>query len=109
MKKELEKILDNIRNLTEDEFQLLIEDAVEETLIAKNKKGLVIKASELKVGFQLAESDGYLFDVIEIIKETQKTITVRLAQDTSMTKSFWTCNGGILKTFRKNTLLHGVF
>lgn len=39
---------------------------------------MIIKASDIKVGTQLAESDGFLFDVVEIVKETEKTITVRL-------------------------------
>lgn len=73
----------------------------------KLKQNLV-KASDLKVGSQLAEADGYLFDVVEIVKETSKTITVRLASDFSMIKNHWACNGGVLKTFRKSSLLYGV-
>ena len=71
-----------------------------------------VKAGSLKVGSQLAEADGYLFDIVEIVKETQKTITVRLCSDFSMNKKFWTkmpdgSPGGVLKTFRKSTLLYG--
>ena len=107
MKNRFEEILNNIRNLTDDEFNLLIEDAIEETLTVKNNKRPVIKAGELKVGSQIAEADGFIFKVIEISKETSKTITVKLASDFSSIKTHWTCNGGILKTFRKSTLLYG--
>ena len=41
----------------------------------------IIKAEQIKIGTQLAEADGFLWDVVEIIKETPKTITVRLCSD----------------------------
>lgn len=66
----------------------------------------IIKASELKVGMQLPEPDGFLFDVIKIEKETDKTITIRLASDYSSYKSHWTTNGGLPKTFRKSTKIY---
>lgn len=66
----------------------------------------VIKASELKVGMQLPEADGFLFDVVEVVKETPKTITVKLASDFSSFRSHWACNGGVLKTFRKETKIY---
>lgn len=74
---------------------------------------MVIKADELKVGSQVAESDGFLFDVVEIVKETEKTITVRLCSDFSSIKNHWTTKpdgtqGGILKTFRKSTKIYGI-
>lgn len=47
---------------------------------------MIFKVGELKPGYQLAEADGYLWDVAEIIKETPKTITVRLTSDFSMIK-----------------------
>ena len=73
----------------------------------------IIKASEIKVGSQLAESDGFLFDVVEIVKETPKTITVRLCSDFSSFKNHWTIKpdgtpGGIVKTFRKSSKLYGI-
>ena len=43
----------------------------------------IIKAEQIKIGTQLAEADGFLWDVVEIIKETPKTITVRLFSDFS--------------------------
>ena len=43
----------------------------------------IITANQIKVGTQLAEADGFLFDVTEIVKETPKTITVRLCSDFS--------------------------
>lgn len=73
----------------------------------------IITASEIKVGSQLAEADGYLFDVAEIVKETPKTITVRLCSDFSSFESHWTIKrdgtpGGVIKTFRKTSRLYGV-
>jgi hypothetical protein len=74
---------------------------------------MIIKASEIKVGTQLAEADGFLFEVVEIVKQTPKTITVRLCSDFSSFKSHWTIKpdgtpGGIVKTFRKSTMLYGI-
>jgi hypothetical protein len=69
---------------------------------------MLIKASEIKPGVQLAEADGFLWDVTEIIKETPKTITVRLNSDFSSFKKHWYGNPGITKTFRKTSVLHGV-
>lgn len=74
---------------------------------------MIIKASEIRKGTQLAEADGFLFDVAEIVKETPKTITVRLCSDFSSIKAHWTTKpdgtpGGIIKTFRKSTRLYGV-
>ena len=66
----------------------------------------IIKARELKKGMQIPEADGFLFDVIEIVKETEKTITVKLASDFSSFRSHWAVNGGIEKTFRKSTSLY---
>ena len=51
---------------------------------------MIITANQIKVGTQLAESDGLLLDVTEIDKETPKTITVRLCSDFSSFKSHWT-------------------
>lgn len=69
---------------------------------------MIIQAGELRVGFQLAETDGFLFDVVEIIKETSRTITVRLCSDFSSIPAHWTTQrvGGVLKTFRKSTKLY---
>jgi len=67
-----------------------------------------LKAEEIRVGTQLAEADGYLFDVVEIVKETPKTITVRLCSDFSMIRKHWKENGGVMKTFRKSTVLYGI-
>lgn len=68
----------------------------------------IIEASEIKEGTQLAENDGFLFDVTEIVNETQKTITVRLNSDFSSFKEHWKGEKGILKTFRKTTKLYGI-
>lgn len=74
---------------------------------------MIITAKNIKVGTQLAESDGFLFTVEEIVKETAKTITVRLCSDFSSFKDHWTVKpdgskGGIVKTFRKSTRLYGI-
>ena len=74
---------------------------------------MVIMAGDIRVGSQLAEADGFLFDVVEIVKETQKTITVRLCSDFSSFHEHWTKKpdgtpGGVLKTFRKTTKLYGI-
>lgn len=73
----------------------------------------IIRASELKVGSQVAEADGFLFDVVEIIKETPKTITVRLCSDFSSIPAHWTAQkdgtpGGVLKTFKKASRIYGI-
>lgn len=74
---------------------------------------MIIKAGELKVGSQVAEADGFLFDVVEVVKETEKSITVRLCSDFSSIKNHWTIKpdgtpGGVLKTFRKSTRIYGI-
>ena len=74
---------------------------------------MIIKAGELKVGSQVAESDGFLFDVVEIVNETEKLITVRLCSDFSSIHTHWTVKpdgtpGGVLKTFRKSTKIYGI-
>lgn len=74
---------------------------------------MIILAASLKVGTQLAEADGFIFDVVEIVKETPKTITVRLCSDFSSIHSHWTVKpdgtpGGVIKTFRKSTRLYGI-
>lgn len=74
---------------------------------------MIIKAGELRVGSQVAETDGFLFDVAEIVKETSKTITVRLCSDFSSIPAHWTIKrdgtpGGVLKTFRKSTRIYGI-
>lgn len=74
---------------------------------------MIIKAGTLKVGSQLAEADGFLFDVVEVVKETEKSITVRLCSDMSSIPTHWTTRpdgtpGGVIKTFRKSTRLYGI-
>lgn len=74
---------------------------------------MIITASEIKVGTRLAEEGGFLFDVVEVVKETEKSITVRLCSDFSNIPTHWTTRkdgtpGGVLKTFRKSTKLYGI-
>jgi len=69
---------------------------------------MIIKAQGLKVGDQIAEQDGFLWNVTEITKETDKTITVKLKSDFSSYKEHWTTGTGIEKTFRKRSDLNGI-
>lgn len=73
----------------------------------------LIQAKTLKAGDQLAEADGFLFDVVDIVKETEKTITIHLCSDFSSNPAHWSVKqngqpGGIDKTFRKSTKLAGI-
>jgi DNA-directed RNA polymerase alpha subunit len=67
---------------------------------------MVINAGDLKLGMEIPEADGFLFEVVKIEKETEKSITVRLASDYSSFISHWKENGGVAKTFRKSTKLY---
>lgn len=72
----------------------------------------LIKAGELTKGAQIAGADGFLFDVAEVVKQTDKTITVRLCSDFSSFKEHWTVKpdgtpGGFIKTFNKESRLRG--
>lgn len=74
---------------------------------------MIITAGNIKVGTQVAEADGFLWDVVEIVKETPKTITVRLCSDFSSFWNHWKTKpdgtpGGVLKTFRKTTRIYGI-
>lgn len=74
---------------------------------------MIIKASEIKVGTQLSGADGFLFEVVEIVKETPKTVTVRLCSDFSSFPDHWTAKkggtpGGVIKTFRKTSKFYGI-
>lgn len=85
-----------------------------EMMVSKYHKNspCIITAGELKKGSQIAEADGFLFDVAEVVKETAKTITVRLCSNFSSFQNHWTVKkdgtpGGIIKTFRKTTKVYG--
>jgi len=74
---------------------------------------MIIKAKDIKVGTKLAESDGFLLDVVEIIKETENTITVRICSDFSSCHNLWSISktgdkGGVVKTFFKEDELYGI-
>lgn len=69
---------------------------------------MLIIAEGLKVGDQLAEHDGFLWDVTEIVKVTEKMITVKLHSDFSNYKKHWKTGPGVTKTFRKSSRLFGV-
>lgn len=75
---------------------------------------MIIKAGELKKGTQLTGlNDSLAFKIDEIIKESEKTITVRICPDfsnisgESTTRKDGTTQG-IIKTFRKSTKLYSV-
>jgi DNA-directed RNA polymerase alpha subunit len=65
-----------------------------------------IKAGEIKVNTKIYEADGFEFEVAEIVKETEKTITVRLINDSTIDKRCWRENGGIVKRFNKSTKVY---
>lgn len=69
---------------------------------------MFIKAQGLKVGDQIAEQDGFLWHVSEIIRETENAITVKLNSDFSSFKEHWPSGAGIVKTFRKRSTLCGI-
>ena len=76
-------------------------------------KSSLIKAGELTKGAQVADISGFLFDVAEVVKQTDKTITVRLCSDFSSFKDHWTIKpdgspGGVIKTFNKSSKLYGI-
>lgn len=74
---------------------------------------MIIKANQIKVGTRLAERDGFLWEVKEIVNETPKSITVRICSNFSSFESHWTIKrdgtkGGLTKTFRKSSKLYGI-
>ena len=71
----------------------------------------IITADKIQVGMRVPEADGFMFDIVEIVKETPKTISVRLCSDFSSFESHWTVKrdgtpGGAIKTFRKSTRIY---
>ncbi|MDR1703878.1 MAG: hypothetical protein LBS19_04230 [Clostridiales bacterium] len=74
---------------------------------------MTIIASEIKVKTQLSDDDGFLWTVEEIVRKTAKTITVRLCSDFSSSEQHWTKKkdgtpGGVIRTFRKTSVLQGI-
>jgi len=68
----------------------------------------IIKADQITVGCQLAEKDGFLWDVTEIVKETAKTITVKIHSDFSNYKEHWNSGAGLEKTFNKKSRMYAI-
>lgn len=60
------------------------------------KTETIMKASELTAGVVALEGDGGLVDILEVVRTTAKTITVRLLVRDSMTM-----RQAVLQTFRK--------
>lgn len=54
-----------------------------------------VKMSEVSVGDQVPEEDGFLFDVIEVNEVAGGEIELMLASDFSTNKNHWECNGGV--------------
>jgi hypothetical protein len=74
---------------------------------------MIITANQITLGTQLAEASGLLYNVVEIIKETEKSITVRLCNDMASFREHWSIKpngepGGAIKTYRKSTRLYGI-
>lgn len=72
---------------------------------------MIIAAGELQIGSHVYESDGYEWDVVEIVKRTSKTITVRICSDFSSFERHWRTKhdgtpGGLIKTFRTATKIY---
>ena len=67
----------------------------------------LIRAEEIVVGCQLAEADGFLFEVTEIVAESTTKIGVRLNSDFSSIKSHWIGGPGMVCTFEKSDLVRG--
>ncbi len=73
---------------------------------------MIIKASDIKIGTQLAESDGFLFDVVEIRQRDRKnnngSSLLRLFEFSGTLEDKRNGTpGGVIKTFRKSTKLYG--
>ena len=68
----------------------------------------LLRAGDLAVGDQLAEGDGFLWDVGAIVKRTKHTIRVRLHSDFSSFRNHWHDGPGVEKTFRKSSMLRGL-
>lgn len=66
----------------------------------------IVTAGEIKVGDKLPEADGFLFEVIEVNRKTEKTVEIFLASDHSSFRSHHKCNGGVKQTYRSTTQLY---
>jgi hypothetical protein len=77
--------------------------------IGTQKHIAIVRVADLCVGDQVAESDGFLFDIIAITPSASgKTVTFTLASEFSSFKSHWAQNGGVKKAFRANSRLWAV-
>ena len=75
----------------------------------KNKQHRTLfRAEEIVVGCQLAEADGFLINVTEIVAESTTTITVCVKSDFSSFRSHWIGGPGTVCTFQKNSLVRGI-
>ena len=66
------------------------------------------RADEITIGTQLAEHDGFLWDVSEILDETDETLTVRLNSDWSTFRCHWHNDRGPIVTLRKTWIVTGI-
>lgn len=67
----------------------------------------IAKAGHLEVGDQVAEADGFLFEIVKIDRTSAMT-TIYLASDFSSMRKFHKCNGGVPKTMRSSTKVYCV-
>lgn len=65
-----------------------------------------IKVSEVAVGDQIPDEDGFLFEVIEIDEQSEREIELTLASDFSSIPKHWKCNGGVPATFAKDSCIN---
>ena len=68
---------------------------------------LTVQGNDIRIGTQLAEADGFLFEVIAIVRETPQYKVVKLASDFSSFKSHWRINGGKERRFKKSCRYYG--
>ena len=71
----------------------------------------IITAGELKIGDTVPFAGGLPYDVMEIVRETAKSITIRFCCDWTMIHNDWSVMpngkpGGMIKTLRKNTKVY---
>ena len=71
----------------------------------------IVKRTAKTVTYKSIQHAGRINE--RVVKETEKSITVRLCSDFSSIPAHWTTKkdgtpGGVIKTFRKSTKLYGI-
>lgn len=62
----------------------------------------VVKASDVIVGNQIPEEDGFLFDVIDVEDVSASEVEITLASSFSSNPAHWECNGGTTVRYPKD-------